>query len=79
MKYCYSYPQPGSTSDFVCSSTISVGQALQKANQLAQVLRSIEDEDENDDFSDHNYVSDDPIIHQAVGNLRRIISKKESF
>ena len=73
-------PQPGSKSDLVCSSTIRVGEALQKANQLAQVLRSIEDDDENNDSSDHNYVSDDSIIHQAVGILRRrIISKKETF
>lgn len=62
--------QPGK-SDLVCSQDISVGEALQKANQLAQVLKQVPEQTYESGSSDTPSVTDDSIVHLAVGILRR--------
>ena len=65
-------PQPG-LSDIVCSASVSVGEALVKANHLAKVLQDVS-KDENTEV-ELNEPSDNSVVHAAVGILRRRISQ----
>ena len=61
--------QPG-MSDFVCSNKVSVGEALKKAQELVMLLKEEETGSVGDTLED---LTEDSIIHQAVGILRRRI------
>ena len=62
-------PEPG-MSDLVCSSTVSVGEALKKAHELVMILKEEESDTVGDILDDS---TEECIIHQAVGILRRRI------
>ena len=66
--------QPG-LSDLVCSSDITVGEALRLANELNQSLQEVQDEHvllQDPNVSEN----DERIVHKAIGILReRVIAK----
>lgn len=66
--------QPGK-SDLVCSATITVGDAMRKANELAQVLKDVSEIDEMTDEKSVTSISEESIIHQVIGIIRRGLSK----
>lgn len=65
-------PQQG-MSDLVCSSDVSVGQALLKAHDLASMVKDLTSDasDLPDDHSNIQTCNESSIIHQAIGILRR--------
>ena len=60
-------------SDFVCSKDISVGDALHKANELTKLLEASADMDTGDFEQAPVQMTDESIVHQAVGILRKRI------
>lgn len=66
-------PQPG-MADRVCAGDISVGDALCKANELANILIVVErdtSESQMSSFSEpDSSVTEDSIVHSAIGILR---------
>ena len=66
--------QPGK-SDLVCSSDISVEEALSKANELAKILLEVgRDTNEfqlSSFFEPYGSIPDEAIVHSAIGILRR--------
>ena len=60
-------------SDFVCSNDISVGDALHKANELTKLLEASADMDTGDFEQTPVQMTDESIVHQAVGILRKRI------
>lgn len=69
-------PQPG-MSDIVCSSEISVGDALRKLSDLVKSLKSTSEEIEQADAKESPEEEPDEvaIVHKAVGILRRRMTK----
>lgn len=69
-------PQPG-MSDIVCSSEISVGDALRKLSDLVKSLKSTSEEIEQADAEESPEEEPDEvaIVHKAVGILRRRMTK----
>ena len=65
-------PRPG-FSDLVCSASVSVGEALVKANHLAKVLQDVSKDEDIEVKLDEP--SDSSVVHAAVGILRRRISQ----
>ena len=57
-------------SDLVCSNQVSVGEALKKPQELVMLLKEEESNTVGDILEDS---SEEAIIHQAVGILRRRI------
>ena len=66
-------PQPGA-SDLVCSGDISVSDVLHKAQDLACLLRMVSDGNEQVSETFDTF-TEETIIHQAVGILRRRLSR----
>ena len=66
--------QPGK-SDFVCSNSISVGVALQKADELQQELQEVSISQVDSDVSDDENI----ILHRAIGILRQKISNMKTI
>lgn len=69
-------PQSG-RSDLVCSSDITIKDAILKANELAKGIRDVSENAELSSLSSNTQesVNESTIIHKAVGILRREISK----
>lgn len=64
--------------DMVCSSSISVGAALSKAHDLAKLLTSIHDDSTENEPQQTDDLSEDTIVHNAIGILRcRILQTKK--
>lgn len=71
-------PQHG-TSDLVCSSEITVGEALFKAHDLMQVLKALPGETEQCKETVSSGASEESIIHEAMGILQRRILTTEKL
>ena len=69
-------PQPGMT-DLVCSSAISVGDALRKVAELVKVMKEVSEETDALEGENVEYVNEDFIVHTAIGILRRRIKKSK--
>ena len=75
-------PQPG-RSDLVCSSAITVGEALSTAKELGRAVKEFEeDEDaasEQSGLWSSTYESDESLIHKTIGVLRQRILKTKKL
>jgi hypothetical protein len=74
-----SFVQQIGFSDLVCSSNITVGDALLKAQSLLVALRSHQENVEDASISEEmtTDISDEAILHRAIGLLRRDISESK--
>ena len=65
-----SFVSQSGASDFICSSNICVSDALHKAAELTKLMNDF-DEFQDIVSKDRMVMSEDRIVHQAVGIIRR--------